>query len=145
MCHAITHQINHFEAGILAFGSGSLSAQEQPLTIGGVELPIRGGLALVHGEAGLAHAQKLAASGKWLVHMVSSDPAERGRMLQAVSDLVPVITVGPMNGDLLPFGPDSVNLIIQNPSAAISSDEVSRVLAPQGGCLVAPWSSSAPA
>ena len=103
--------------------------------LGGVELPQRGGLAVVHGEAGLSHAQTLAKSGKWLVHMVSADPGERGRMQQAVVDLAPLITVGPMNGEQLPFGPDSVNLVIQNPEALLSAEEISRVLAPQGRAL----------
>ena len=89
----------------------------------------------MHGEAGLPHAITLAQQGNWLVHIVSDDPAERRRIQQAASDWVPLITVGPLNKGVLPFGPDSVNLIIQKPEQNLATEEISRVLAPQGIAL----------
>ena len=107
---------------------GSLIAED----LGRVPLPERGGLAVVVGEAGLPHAKTLAETGNWLVHVVSDDPQERARVLAAAEGLVPLITVGPANAGALPFGPDSVNMVIQGPQPSYDASEVSRVLAPKG-------------
>lgn len=100
--------------------------------MGGVPLPERGGLAVVVGEAGLSHARTLAETGQWLVHVVSEDADEQARVLRAAEDLIPLITVGPSNAGLLPFGPDSVNMVIQGTPQTFDAAEVSRVLAPKG-------------
>ena len=111
-------------------------ANDEGMFLGEHALPVRGGLAVVHGEPGLGHAKTLALTGQWLVHLVSEDADERTRMKHAVIDFMPLITVGPLTSSeeayQLPFGPDSVNLIIQHPTKLINQDEISRVLAPQG-------------
>ncbi|GEM_PF-1096099 len=113
-------------------GSGSSSGGA---ALGGVAMPERGGLAVMVGAETLPHARSLAESGQWLVHIVLDDSKEQARALEAVEDLVPLITVGPSNAGALPFGPDSVNLVLQGAKPLFDDAEVSRVLAPKGLAL----------
>ena len=64
---------------------------------------------------------------------ISHAQAQKG-----IDDLVPLATVGPLENGGLPFGPDSVNLVLLGPDTSITPEEVHRVLAPGGLYLSGP-------
>jgi len=101
------------------------------------ESGITGGLIVHLGCADGELTAGLRISGAFLVHGLDKDAANvrKARAAVAAKDLYGVISIERLRGSALPYADNLVNLLIVEDQAAISSDELMRVVTPGGVIL----------
>lgn len=95
------------------------------------QLDRSGGLAVASGEKAVFQAKELAATGRWLVHILAKSDADEARLREETQAAAGIITVSRIK-DRAPFSTDTVNAALLSGGALIDYKEAERIVAPGG-------------